>query len=187
MKAFVTPAIIGIAILGLPGVAGAQTREATGGVTVRVVRVLTSTTITSQLDFGHLKGDDKSPASGGMAGTVILTPFFPPFLPERTATGGATLLGVKTDGGGEFALAQFTVTGQADTPYSFSFIDPQFITSDGGTPLEVTLLPLSKNNGTNGKFDVNGFDEVLVGGVLKVPARTRPGKFIGAIVLDFNY
>jgi len=102
MNAFLRPAILGLACFALPGVAVAQSSDATVvGATARIRSTIVIDLIASNplLDFGHLKGDDKSVAEGGMDGTVTVLPKLPA---EREKTGGATLLGAKEPDGGNF-------------------------------------------------------------------------------------
>ena len=190
MNAFLRPAILGLACFALPGVAVAQTAAASA--TVEISQPLSVTVITSLLDFGHLKGDDMSLADGGMNGTVIVDP---EPLANRTATGGAALLGVQTPLGGNFGLARLEISGEQNASYTISIVpaSPLQATSQSSPRfLEVIALKsfTMNNNGTDaGQLNSSGEDVVLVGGELFVPARTRPGKFVvlEPILLIINY
>ncbi len=190
MNAFLRPAILGLACFALPGVAVAQTAKASA--IVEISRPLTVTVITSLLDFGHLKGDDMSLADGGMDGTVIVDP---EPLANRTATGGAALLGVQTPLGGNFGLASLEISGQPNALYTISVLpaSPLQATSQS-SPRFLTVIALKSftmnTSGVNaGQLDGTGKDVVLVGGTVFVPARLRPGKFVvlEPILLIINY
>ncbi len=184
MNAFLRPTILGIACFALPGVAVAQSSDATVvGAAVRIRTPIVINVIASNLllDFGHLKGDEAA-----LDGTVTVTPDSPSV---RTTTGGATLLGAKLVDD-NFGPAEFTVSGEPLAPYTITFILPT-ATSDKGTPSlnVINLAPLTINDMVEdiGTLDSTGFDRVRVGGTLDVPARARPGKYVAEIELMFNY
>lgn len=173
MNAFLRLAIIGLAVLGLPGVAGAQS-EATIEATVRISEPLV-VTISTQLDFGHLKADKRD-------GTVTVTPSG-----ERTQTGGAKLLGVKKDDPiVDFGPAEFTISGQPNAAYSIVFPASPTAAPEAGTPVLLVTALTSSPSGT-GTIGANGFDSILVGGTLVVPAGTGPGVFLAVITLTISY
>ncbi len=188
-KAFAGVVVLSLAV-ALPGLAGADS-NASIAATVQIAVPLAGTTSTLQLDFGHLKGDDMSEADGGIDGTVIVDP---EPVAKRTATGGASLLGVQTPEGGKFGLAEFTIKGQPDAPYTIgphtSF--PQATSESAPRFLDVIALKsftINQQKVDAGKLDASGEDVVLVGGTLFVPARIRPGKFVvlESFLLIINY
>ncbi len=177
MNAFLRLAIIGLAFLGLPGVAGAQTGEATADVTVEVAQPL-AFTINTDLDFGHLKAKKKE------GGTVTITPSG-----DRSADGGV-LLGVKKGEPDTFGPATFTISGQSDADYSF--VLPTSATAEAELDtrelevIDLTSFTENVSGVDTGKL-IDGFDRVFVGGTLVVTAGTKPGVFVAVITLIINY
>ena len=181
MKAFAGVVIVSLVVLGLPGVAGAQTGDgAAGSAKARVFVPLTFTPVSEFLRFGGV-------TSGSEFGTVIVFPVLPA---ARVATDGARLTSTS-----DFGPAVFTVSGE---PNAFFSITPSsgvatkdqpatsgIVTLNVSTPLTTSLGVL--NTGVLSSDIPVGTATVFVGGTLEIPPNAPGGRYEAEIEVIIDY
>ncbi|MWV26590.1 DUF4402 domain-containing protein [Aurantiacibacter rhizosphaerae] len=180
MRLAATSAAIACLALIVPAAAQANLAEAQGRASATIIKPLSARPL-QDLSFGTLTVGKSAGGEVRVSSSASQADYSGTVTPACGSLGGC-----------QPHPALFAVTGEADRSYRVQLPGTiQARGSDSGQELAVSELEMRSQNqasqGWRGTLDAQGRDEFAIGGVLHVPAATRPDTFRAELAISVFY